>query len=500
MAITYHAGRRLQGLSTDATAVTNGTASSGTAVVFDASSEVGSGNGISYSGNVISVKSGVNVAPNYADVAITATAKLKIPSSGVSEFSVTVSAMSNGGWGKMGLSSTQTNSTTANQADLCQFGFRIADDNRAWYFDSTGTAHSGTSFTGGADTYKITVNSSGVVKFYKGSTLVHTSSNTASGDYYMMAIPYLYNGSATHTFTYSGDYVETTTGVKPTNVQVGSRFEETDTRKMYHYSDNGITGSDVSSSELKAYYKFDESSGNIVNVANTITGNSTLGTGQNITMNGDPTYSVTGTPSSFGNAVSCDGSGDYGQFGTKTDWNFLHTTGATWTINVWLKFDASVVTNKILFDNTQAADSTIGLNIRTQSSNRFRVIIPRGVGNSSTLDTDNNPNLPIPTDNAWHMYTIRWDQSSGNGVLTYKTDGANEVTKNGSGNGTTTSDCTDSPRLFSESDAVSGELDAEIAEMSIWNRILTTAEETALYNSGSGKIIATDPSWKEEGT
>ena len=285
-----------------------------------------------------------------------------------------------------------------------------------------------------------------------------------------------------------------------TNVQVGSRYEATDTRKMYHYSDNGITGSDVSSSELKAYYKFDESSGNIVNVANTITGNSTLGTGQNITMNGDPTYSVTGTPSSFGNAVSCDGSGDYGQFGTKTDWNFLHTTGATWTINVWLKFDASVVTNKQLFDNTQAADSTIGLNIRTQSSNRFRVIIPRGVGNSSTLDTDNNPNLPIPTDNAWHMYTIRWDQSSGNGVLTYKTDGANEVTKNGSGNGTTTSDCTDSPRLFSESDAVSGELDAEIAEMSIWNRILTTAEETALYNSGSGKIIATDPSWKEEGT
>ena len=242
---------------------------------------------------------------------------------------------------------------------------------------------------------------------------------------------------------------------------------------------------------LKAYYKFDESSGNIVNVANTITGNSTLGTGQNITMNGDPTYSVTGTPSSFGNAVSCDGSGDYGQFGTKTDWNFLHTTGATWTINVWLKFDATVAGNKQLFDNTRAADSTIGLNIRTQASDKFRVIIPRGVGNSSTLDTDNNPNLPIPTDNEWHMYTFRWDQSSGNGVLTYNTDASNEVTANGSGNGTTTSDCTDSPRLFSLSNSVSGEVDAEIAEMSIYNTVLTDANLTSLYNSGAGRLLTT---------
>ena len=271
-----------------------------------------------------------------------------------------------------------------------------------------------------------------------------------------------------------------------------------------YLSGNRIQGSSTADGDfgtgLKAYYKFNESSGNIVNVANTITDNSTLGTGQNITMNGDPTYSVTGTPSSFGNAVSCDGSGDYGQFGTKTDWNFLHTTGATWTINVWLKFDASVVANKQLFDNTQTADSTIGLNIRTQSSNRFRVIIPRGVGNSSTLDTDNNPNLPIPTDNAWHMYTFRWDQSSGNGVLTYNRDGANELTKNGSGNGTTTSDCTDSPRLFSQSNSVSGELDSEIAEMSIFNTVLTDAEVTRLYNSGSGRLLTKAGSSDEKTT
>ena len=283
---------------------------------------------------------------------------------------------------------------------------------------------------------------------------------------------------------------------KPTNVPIGTRFEETDTRKIYRYAQDAVSGTD-----LKAYYKFDEASGNIVNVANTITGNSTLGTGQNITMNGDPTYSVTGTPSSFGNAVSCDGSGDYGQFGTKTDWNFLHSTGTTWTINVWLKFDATVAGNKQLIDNNRTADSTIGLNIRTQTDNKFRVIMARGVGNSSTLDTDNNPNLPIPTDNAWHMYTFRWDQSSGNGVLTYNTDASNEVTANGSGNGTTTSDCTDSLRLFSVSNSVSGELDAEIVEMSIYNTVLTDAQVTTLYNSGSGVQLDIGAKvWKEKGS
>ena len=38
-------------------------------------------------------------------------------------------------------------------------------------------------------------------------------------------------------FATSGNTYDTSAGGKPTNVQVGSRFEETDTRKMYHYSD-----------------------------------------------------------------------------------------------------------------------------------------------------------------------------------------------------------------------------------------------------------------------
>ena len=61
-----------------------------------------------------------------------------------------------------------------------------------------------TQFSGGGGTYKIEVDSSGTVKFYKGSSLITTSSNTASGDYYMMVAPYQYNGVSTFTYTWSG--------------------------------------------------------------------------------------------------------------------------------------------------------------------------------------------------------------------------------------------------------------------------------------------------------
>ena len=98
------------------------------------------------------------------------------------------------------------------------------------------------------------------------------------------------------------------------------------------------------------------------------------------------------------------------------------------------------------------------------------------------------------------MYTFRWDQSSGNGVLTYNTDASNEVTANGSGNGTTTSDCTDSPRLFSVSNSVGGELDAEISEMSIYNTVLTDANLTSLYNSGAGRLLTTAGAVDEKAT
>ena len=64
------------------------------------------------------------------------------------------------------------------------------------------------------------------------------------------------NGSSTGYDIYDGitSVVATAGDVKPTNVQVGSRWEETDTRKMYHYNDT-----------LSVTQDFDSNTGHTVN-------------------------------------------------------------------------------------------------------------------------------------------------------------------------------------------------------------------------------------------
>ena len=48
---------------------------------------------------------------------------------------------------------------------------------------------------------------------------------------------------------------------------------------------------------------------------------------------------------------------------------------------------------------------------------------------------------------------------------------------------------------------MSGELDAEIVEMSIYNTVLTDAQVTTLYNSGSGVQLDIGAKvWKEKGS
>ena len=59
-----------------------------------------------------------------------------------------------------------------------------------------------------------------------------------------------YNGTMDQMKFYDGitSVVATAGDIKPTNVQVGSRFEETDTRKMYHYESPSVTFEDDFSS------------------------------------------------------------------------------------------------------------------------------------------------------------------------------------------------------------------------------------------------------------
>ena len=282
------------------------------------------------------------------------------------------------------------------------------------------------------------------------------------------------------------------------NAQVGSRFEETDTRKMYHYSDNGITGSDVSLSQLKAYYKFDESSGDIINEAETVGSTHSLGTNADLSINGSPSRNQTGSPANLGNSILFADPSEYGDAGTSTSqFNFMHNQSALFTFAVWIKFPSAIEHNDCIFDNNIIGDVQVGCNICLRNTNAMRFIVANG---SSPVINGQTSNGFVPTDNAFHFYVFRWDYSQSTGTLLISVDNGTAESFNKTSNTASNSNAGQVARFCSDTWSGSESLSGNILELSIWNRILTNAELTTLYNSGSGKIIATDPSWKEEGT
>ncbi len=284
----------------------------------------------------------------------------------------------------------------------------------------------------------------------------------------------------------------TLTDLKPTDVQVGSRFEETDTRKMYHKVD--VTGSDVSLTGLKAYYKFNEASGNIINQAESVGSSDSIGTNADMTITG-ATYDQTGI---IGKALSFDGSNDYGTLGSSlSNFNFLHGTG-DWSINFWVKYDEFIAEDRFLsnLDSTElrGMDMAVGWNgdpdgslgMAIKSDNGFMV---------------NQGGFTFPATvsaGAWVMITMTCDYSDT--TNTYK------VYLNGSAGGTQARGTTGSTgnseyslKLACRGNAVNKFFDGSFDELSIWQRELSQSEITSLYNSGNGKEINSD-AWSELGT
>ncbi len=290
-------------------------------------------------------------------------------------------------------------------------------------------------------------------------------------------------------------YNDTTTPIKtaigdekPTNVQVGSRFEETDTRKMYNAQD--ITGSDVSLTGLKAYYKFDESSGNLINQSTTGDG---LGSNADGTASGDPTYSVTGK---INKAISFDGDGDKFTLGTTAgQWNFLHNN-TNFSVSFWLKLNATPSENQgILGTGTGGSSIGFDLTVNHSTGGKLRASIENGAGASANIQS--SAGFVPQNTTTWYHYVLTFSNGSWN---IYRNGGNNESasssvswsTSNHSRNMELANANANTP---SDVKDLTGELD----EVSIWSRVLTSNEITALYNSGAGKLISTTTQWQEIG-
>lgn len=236
---------------------------------------------------------------------------------------------------------------------------------------------------------------------------------------------------------------------------------------------------------LKAYWKFDEGSGNIINVSQSA---ADMGSNADIVMNGG-TYAQTGTPSSFGNSVLFDGVNDYGQAGgtggTAGQWNFLHNTTAEYTKILWFRFQSGGAGEPNFIGDGGFSTSVIGNDCGYFDTNQILDAIYSGTGTVFANATGNNY-IPDTTD--WHMYAFTFDISLGSNNSEIRRDNAN--LKQASVTGTAVDTNSSNALSFMINPrAVASYIGLYACEWSVWDRVLSTEDQTALWNDGDGMEI-----------
>ncbi|MFA5099093.1 MAG: LamG domain-containing protein, partial [Candidatus Paceibacterota bacterium] len=208
---------------------------------------------------------------------------------------------------------------------------------------------------------------------------------------------------------------------------------------------------DYGDTSLVGYWKFDEGTGTTAYDAS--------GHGNNGTLNNGPSY-TTGKVGSY--ALSFDGSDDDVYCGGSSSLN-----STSYTISVWFK------TTAISPDN-QTAQRMVSLSRAsgsTKISLMMRVDKPKLIANGGEIETSSNT---VSNDGNWHNFTTTYNGSS---FLLYL-DGSQKNSVSGVLS-SAFQGCTIGSLLGSPSQ---GYFDGYIDDVRIYNRVLSAAEISAIYN------------------
>ena len=251
-------------------------------------------------------------------------------------------------------------------------------------------------------------------------------------------------------------------------------------------TDNSVNTS-LSLSELKAYYKFNESSGNIINQATSIGSTDAIANSDLITSG--VTYTSTGH---VGDGVSFDGTNDDAKASSSTvaDWNFFATSGNSFTVACWMKTLNFTGGRRFLATGNGNAGDVIFL-CDHQNDGTLDILC----GKSGT-DLFTHSTTDGWTDSAFHFVCLQYDDATG--VFTSTID--DNTAETSSSHNLTNTDTSETYLHVGQNTAGQDYWNGVMDELSIWNRVLTADEITKLYNSGSGIEVNNAYIWTEEGT
>lgn len=236
---------------------------------------------------------------------------------------------------------------------------------------------------------------------------------------------------------------------------------------------------DISLDELKAYYTFGDS-GDQLNTA-TAVGSTDAIADSTITLSGNTTSGETGHVSGV-DAIgfpTYDQNGNYAtSSNSASDYDFMVTDSSTtiWTACFWARitgFTAPSYQTADIWGFTGNGASN-DIQFRYLNNDRFTIWF---AGNEVTSFTQ------TVSRGGWHFYVVSWDEP--NGVVSFTVD--NGTTQTDSGKTTSNTSSPDAPLRFGD---VSGnEFEGQIQLFILYNRILTTAEISKLWNSGNGAVL-----------
>jgi hypothetical protein len=260
-----------------------------------------------------------------------------------------------------------------------------------------------------------------------------------------------------------------------TNVPVGTRYEETDTRKIYRWRDEGFSANSV------GIY------GDLIsNDSGTLT---------------NPTSAPTGLASA-GNTKCFDSSGM--QIKGRTGIGGLSArnwfpSGSDWTISFWYKSDNWNVggSNSPAPFNIKNSSGTArgwiefssGPNAPSGDEPNFNVSLYQNGGGGNGKVTIANSTGTLTT-GVWHWIVIDWDDSAG--TLTWSVD----TDTSGVGYGTVTNAAITSLDISTIDYWIIGatgeRYDGQLTDICFWNTLLTSQQKTNLWASGAGALATTE--------
>ncbi len=230
---------------------------------------------------------------------------------------------------------------------------------------------------------------------------------------------------------------------------------------------------------------------------------------------GDTTHT---TSSKLGShAITFDGTGDYINVGTASDFNFMHNSNAKWTVEAWTKWDSTnpEATYAIIGNNAATTTKTgvyFGFDDRSSETrdHKLQVTITKSSAANPVADLLTDDNV-YPNDGEWHHVAATYDQSLGSNNLHIYVDGVEVGVASKTANAPVDTDATHALDIGSEGNA-SRIPDGIIDEVRISNIARTPEEIKAAasrrpYSVYTSNIIDlgapvkswTDVAWSENG-